>query len=298
MDVWKILTLSMAAVTAISLILAAFAYYKPRKRQRLFCQTAAIRYFEEDDYTLPSDVVMTFRGQEVSRLTKATLVLWNGGAEVLRGEDIVAHDPIRMCLTTPGSILSYSIVGGTTEGNRVRATIGQNAQNELYLAYDYLNAEDGVVIQVLHDSKRLHPLVTGAAKGLSGGPQRLGTVELFDGEIPPRKRRRRWLFRFMLVLGLTLFLVATYQTTVLVLGNESWLSTHLMWLFDEDTSLAENLVIAASGLLYATVPSYEFWTTRRRYPKSLAKFLQPNDGELSSTESKASWLGKLFVFRS
>ena len=297
MDIWRILTLSMAVVTVFSLILAAFAYYKPRRRQRLYYQTAAIRYFEKDDYTLPSEVVMTFRGREVSRLTKATLVLWNGGAEVLRGEDIVAHDPIRMSVETPGSILNYSIVGGTTAGNRVRATIGQDAQNELYLEYDYLNSEDGVVIQVLHDSRQIHPLVDGAAKGLSGGPRGLGTVELFDGEISPKQRRRRWMFRITLVLGLLIFLPSTFLVSVLVLGNESWLPSDWTWLFDDDVSLSGTIAMAATGLVYTAVPLYEFWTTRRRYPKSLARLLQLNDGESSSKESNVSWLGSLFGFR-
>lgn len=298
MDVWQVLTLSMAVVTVGSLIFAAFGYYKPRRRQRLFYQTAAIRYFEEDDYTLPSDVVMTFRGRKVSRLTKATLVLWNGGTEVLRGEDIVAHDPIRMCLETPDSILSYSIIGGTTEGNRVRAKIRQDAQNKLYLVYDYLNAEDGVVIQVLHDSRQPHPLVVGAAKGLSGGPRGLGTVELLDGETSPRKRRRRLSYRLMLVVGFLGLLAAALLALVIVLGNESWLATELTWQFEEDASLAGPLVLALTGLLYMSIPSYEFWTTRRRYPKPLLRLLQPSDDESSSTESKTSWLGKLFGFRS
>ena len=211
MDIWQILTITMAIATAVSLIVACISYYKPRKRQKLLYQTTTIQYFEEDDYTLPSDAIMTFQGQKVARLTKAMLILWNGGIDALRGEDIVQHDPIRISLSATGKILDYSIIGGTNDGNRVVVQIPSHSQNELIVTYDYLNPNDGAVIQVLHDAKQRDPTVVGTAKGLSEGPRGLGAVVHYHLDIPRRKRRWRFLLRFMLVMGLLCVLLGDFK---------------------------------------------------------------------------------------
>ena len=289
MDIWGILTVIMAVVTAISLILAYFAYFKPRKRQKLLYQSAAIQYFEENDYTLPSDVVMTFEGQKVARLAKAVLILWNGGTDVLRGEDIVQHDPIRIRLPTTGRILSSTIVGATNETNRVLAEVLSQTQNEVLVTYDYLNPNDGVVIQVLHDAKQRHPIVVGEAKGLSERPRGLGTVNLYDLEVPRKRRRRRILMRVMFSAGLVFLVLGILRAVVLLLDDQEWISYDVIWLFTDERSFSEAVFIMVFGLVYLAMPFYEFLTNRGRYPKSLGRFLLLQDGESPSSEPKTSW---------
>ena len=277
MDIWHILTIIMAVATAGSLILACFAYFRPRKRQKLLYQTSGIQYFEKDDYSLPSDAVMTFRGQEVARLAKTLIILWNGGTDVLRGEDIVQNDPIRISLPEGSTILSYSTIGETNIGNRVSTDIRVNYENELVVAYEYFNPNDGLIIQVLHDAKQRDPIVSGSAKGLSEGPRGLGSIVLNDFENPRRRRRRRILRRLMLLIGLLMVSWGVLLAVSSVVGNQTWLPTNTIWLFSEEKDVYLAILIIVAGLLYMAIPSYEYWTNRRRYPKPLGKLLQTQD---------------------
>ena len=279
MDIWKILTIVMAFVTVASLILALFTRYRPRKRQKLLYQTSGIQYFEEGDYALPSDVTMTFRGKKVMRLAKTTFILWNGGTDVLRGEDIIAHDAIRICLPSNGTILNHSIVAETNKANLVVTKPKLDASNELTITYEYLNPNDGVVIQVLHDTDQREPVLIGTAKGLSEGVEGLGTVILRDAEMPLRRRRRLLLIRFLFVAGLITALLGSAQIVSLIFGYQgSWLADYI-WLFSERRNFFKAALIVIGGVAYMSLPFYEYWTNRRRYPRSLGMFLQMRKGE-------------------
>ena len=280
----------MAFVTIISLVLAFFAYFKPRKRQRLLYQTAAIQYFEAENYTLPSDAVMTFEGKRVERLTKAMIILWNGGIDVLRGEDIVQHDPIRITLRTSGRILSFSIVGGTNETNRVLAEVQPQTLDQVFIGYDYLNSQDGVVIQVLHDAKQRHPIVEGAAKGLSYGPRGLGTVDLHALENPQSGRFFRIQMRVFCALGLILLVLGLLRAVDLTIGVEGWLSIVAIWPFTKDRTFSGLFPIFFMGLMFMLMCLVNYFGDRPRYPRSLGAFLRFQDGDSSSTEPKSSWL--------
>lgn len=275
MDIWQLLTL---VATAICLYLAWIAYYRPRKRQKLQYQTAAIQYFDEDDYALPSDAAMTFRGENVACLAKAKLIFWNGGTDVLRGDDIVKHDPLTIKLPTAGKILSLSIVGAPNEGNLVRVALPPNSQGEILLTYDYLNPGDGAVIQVLHNSKQRHPVLVGAAKGLSGGPRGLGTVTFQDSKMPKRLLPRRTMYQAMFSVGLASVLLGILRTIPILLDDFSWIPSAIAWLFGGSKNLYLTTMLIILGLAYMSLPLYEFVTGRHRYPKSLRPFVQgPRD---------------------
>lgn len=290
MGIAEILALIGVIITVIGGSFAILAYVKPRKRQKLLYQTSGIQYFEEGDYALPSDVVMTFQGQKVARLAKTTFMIWNGGTEVLRGEDIVEHDPIRVSLPSDGTILSYSLLGGTNEGNRTNAEIRSCTLNELIVKYDYLNSGDGMVIQVLHNTKQSDPNVIGAAKGLAGGPQALGSVILYDHEMPRRRRRLRFLIRFILLIGFVIALLGTLRALSLFLGGQIGLIDDIIWFFSEKRDFYEVAWMISAGFLYMSIPLYDLWTNRRRYPRSLGVFLQAQGDDATSTQTKGSWL--------
>ena len=165
-----------------------------------------------------------------------------------------------------------------------------HSQSELIVTYDYLNPNDGVIIQVLHDAKQREPTVVGTAKGLSEGPRGLGTVVHYDLDIPRRRRRRRFLLRFMLVVGLLCVLLGGLQAMSLIVPDINPSLADAIWLFAEEKELFAAVLIIVSGLVYLSLPLYEFWTNRRRYPKFLDRFLQSQAGKPPPTPPRAFWL--------
>ena len=272
---------AMGVVTIISLVIALFSYYMPRKRQKLQYQTASVQYFEEEDYTLPSEVEMSFRGERVTRLAKAMLIVWSGGTDVLRGEDIVQQDPLTIKLQGTGKILSYSIVGVTSQGNRVLVNMRTDSQSEILFTYDYLNPGDGAVIQVMHDSKQRDLCLVGASKGLSGGPQNLGAVMHRDFEVPRIQRilrLQRMLLLLMFGIALAILLWGVFRTIPILLDDYNWIPRSANWLFGDKGGKVEAVMTLVLGIVFLSLPVSEFARTRRRFPKSLERFLGESKG--------------------
>ena len=268
--------IAMPAVAIISLIIALFSYYMPRKRQKLRYQTASIQYFDEEDYTLPSEVEMSLRGERVTRLAKAMLIVWNGGTDVLRGEDIVKQTPLTIKLEGTGRILSHSIVGVTSQGNRVIAKMRTDSQSEILLTYDYLNPGDGAVVQVMHDSKQHDLFLVGASKGLSGGPQNLGAVMPRDLEMPWVQRMlrvQRMILFLMIGIALAVLLWGVFRTIPLLLDDYSWIPRSANWLFGDRGGKSEAVTMLVFGIGLLWFPVFEFAKTRRRFPKLFERFL-------------------------
>lgn len=264
----EVLAIIAFPIAVIGSLFGVLAYIRPRKRQKLLYQTSGIQYFEEQEFALPSDFVMTFQGENVERLAKTTLILWNGGTDVLRGEDIIVDNPIRIRLPEERRILRNRLIGESGQSNRMRIEEILGKTNELAISYDYLNIDDGAVIEVMHDAKEHDPTIIGAAKGLSGGPKGLGNVTFHDIEKPERKRTRR---------ALMIVMIAGIMS--LTISGVSWVSRIPSWsafgeVLPSVGSYSIVLVLGFLGLIYTIMPTYVFWKNRRRYPKSLRRFLQ------------------------
>ena len=263
-------------VGIVGVAIALLAYFKPPKRRKLAYQSASVRYFEEDDYALPHEAVMTFKGEKVARLSKTTVVLWNAGSEVLHGNDIVRADPIRLSLGEAGRILSYAVVGTSTPTNWIE--VQARGTRELTLSYDYLDPKDGFVLDVMHDSKRRQLPIIGAAKGVVLGSRHRGAQSMVILAVIGRMRAllpraERTFFRLLAGVGVT---VATVGVALLLLGTvESappiWFSSSLVGDFLDQEAAVLALVF---GAIYAAPSIWALWGMRRRYPKSLAQYFE------------------------
>ena len=244
-----ILTIASLAAGVAALGFAALMYWRPPKRTRLAYQTAEDRYFEQRDYALPSQAAMTFDGRKVERLRKATIVLWNAGTEVLRGPDIVAADPIRLSIDS-GRILSHKVVKTTDPANdfRLAANAEDDVSHELTIYYDYLNPNDGAVVELMHDGTGA--TVLGKARGLKSGPENRG------GIVPAKAAFARYYRSMSLSLGVAIVTLSIF-----------WLLRLLGELLTSDVILffLTGLVAPAAVLDVASI-----WRGRRQHPKALS----------------------------
>ena len=249
MSVGLIGTLLGLVVGVVCLGVAAWVYVHPPRRHILAYQTAVVRYFDEARLSLPNKAAMTFKGDQVVRLARTTVVLWNAGTEALRGEDIVPADPLRISIAE-GQVLHHRVLQTTSDATKIRVEPGTGG--DLEVRYCYLNPDDGVAVEVVHDG--LATAVTGTAKGLTGGPESRGTIQLAS---PPL---RTW-FRHRLA-GPTFLLVAMAVLAagmVVVQGSGSQEVVPILGL--------------TGGFLgrYIWVEIAARWRARRRHPLALSR---------------------------
>ena len=274
-------------IGVVGVTVALVAYLQPRKRLRLAYQSMSTRYFAKEDYALPSEVVMTFNGEGVERLSRTTVIFWNVGTDVLRGEDIVRSDPLRVCLDADDRVLSHKVVGGSKDSNRAHVRQVDGAPHELSVDYDYLDPRDGFVVEIMHDGKRRRPAVRGVVKGLTNGPESQGTATDADPILSVSSRMigapplPRHFFHAAAVVGAAVFVAGTAATCMHLLSDASraWLSAFAGGLGDK---LWPELAVAmiVIGGAYMVPSGLVIWARKRRYPRSLAKYLRtPADEE-------------------
>ena len=269
------LNLVMGALAVAGLTVGALSYFRPRSTLRLCYQTTSVRYFDEGDYALPNAAVMTFEGQSVKMLTKATVVFWNAGSEVLRGGDMVQSDPIRLCVDEGSRLLSHEIIGSSKQANCVRAKLISGAQHELALEYDYLDAGDGFVVQVVHDGPQRDPSVAGLARGLARGVESRGRVQ--SGETRrPGHISDGLLFSPVLLVSLGLILLGMFMAMTLVVDASGAVESVFGQYFGP-VSAGASAIYLGGGLVVGSLPAVVLWLSRRRYPRALRKYLsRPN----------------------
>jgi hypothetical protein len=217
---------------------------------------------------LPAEVAVYFNDQRVERLTKTTLIFWNSGTSVLNGEDGVATDPIRICFNDGDRILSYKIIKATKNTNNCRLLRAADAlliPHQIEIAFDYLDAGDGVTIELLHDSEKRYPVMRGTIRGVPKG--------IIDRGNPVDYMPRSFLgipvpLPKPLFKPLAWFMLAVSIGCIGVVGR-AWL-----YPLENGASLGSSrttqIGMFAFGLLYAFTSGVLLWASRKRYPKILA----------------------------
>ena len=150
-------------------IIGIFSYKISKSIAKPSYQKSSLRLIGREEDNLPKDVKVTYKGNEVDRLTKTTLTIWNNGSETLDGNDVVDSDPLLISFEPNNRILSYKVIKRTKKANAFELVNFDNSPNKLGLKFEYLDPKDGVVIELLHDSEKRYPVFSGTVKGIPNG---------------------------------------------------------------------------------------------------------------------------------
>lgn len=204
---------------------------------------------------LPSGIVVQYNGMSIPRLTKSILIFWNTGENTVRGSDIVEKDPLRLHIGDDGKILSISVIRTSRSVNEfcLAPTPGLKA-NEAAITFDFLDAKDGVVVEILHTSTDRKPSIKGTLRGLPQGFRNLGQ---FTRPKPQKKKRSG---------PLSALTAAVFNPIV-------FFCACLLFSFygPRPEIISDGTFTGLMGLLggFSGMWAVNSWATRRKYPKSL-----------------------------
>jgi len=237
----------------IGIISIVIAYRVSRIGPRPVFQYRSINLIEKEKQALPSDVEIFFGGKKVSRLTKTYIIFWNSGKSTLYGKDIVDDNPLRFSFGKDAEILRARIPKITKKMNKFEARINPKSPNEVIINFDYLDPNDGAVIEILHTSIQRTPECKGTIRGVPNGI-------LNWGRLPYNVFLTMLQKAFLSVLSLLcLFFLGIRIFFVGILDHES-----------ELVILGLLYLISASSLCLYLIPASPLCIYRRRYPKSLS----------------------------
>lgn len=274
----------------LGIILGYLLYRRSRVGGFLGYQTRGDHLIGFSESSLPEDVTVFYRGQQVPRITSSEVALWNAGLASLRGSDIATRDPLALRLAPHDRIPSYSVVRVTREVCGVEVT--QNSPNELRFAFEFLDVDDGLRVAILHTGSERHLTVSGTLTSSHDGVRDLGII--LDSS---RLRRRRpdvplpmvevaaWVYGGRPPRVVTLAIASG----LLMLGYAFWSNPGLRsW---PPSLKTVKTVFALMGLLYVGMGALVWTTVRHRFPRSLdtepASHEAVADSEAQAQESRA-----------
>jgi hypothetical protein len=237
------------------IVFAVLTYIWTRRRTSLAYVYLGEHLLGSASDALPPEIVVQYDGMSIPRLTKSTLIFWNSGENTVSGEDIVDKDPLRFRVGDDGKILSISIVKSSRAVNDFSfRELPDQIFNEMGFTFNFLDANDGVVVEILHTSTDRRPSIKGTLKGLPQGFRNLGQ---FTRPKPQKRKPSKW---SSIAWGLStpIVLVGGYLTAV-------YGPRPAFFLTNPDTALFFYSFLGVFAGMW--LPNW-FWT-RRKYPKSL-----------------------------
>jgi hypothetical protein len=142
-------------------------YFGRRNRER-----PDLRYaldFDEivapDDWLLSGGLAVVFAGTKIDRVSRTYVAIWNARGDTVNGHSVLATDPLRVSVDSSDSILQIRLVACSRPQIGVEIVENDEFPADRIVTFDFLDAGDGVVLEVLHHSSqapRFHGTVMGA----------------------------------------------------------------------------------------------------------------------------------------
>lgn len=218
-----------------------------------------------DNQELPPGFDIKFNGASIPRVARSVVRLWNGGTGCLRKELVPSHDPLRLVLEKDGCFLSTALLNCTNPSNKCDVRISLENPSEALISFEFLDANDGCSIGLLHTASRATPTLKGSVMGY-----KFKVIEAAPRK--PRKGFMRW-FRPLSMFWLPL-LIGLFALVTGLLSNEEIVYAKDLLGFGVDVEsrprgLAGRISTLLVGTLYLAIAIYYYWHNRRIYPKNL-----------------------------
>ncbi len=246
----------------LGIILAIFFFIKGRRTKEPRYSIRSTNLVQ-DFISRIEALEMTYAGERISNLTATELAFWNNGKDTINNSDIAAADPLMIKVNNGYKILDSSVMQVKNAANQFSINHSDDGSHVL-IQFDYLDADDGGVIQLLHTGKSSRDIVVcGTIKG-AGKLDRRGIMMSKNLPIPlPFKeltslispKERRWIFIVVTFVFPILMVVATF-------------------LVPESETSHDHLIImkSSSVILLFMYWGYGFFVLNRRIPKGFEVF--------------------------
>lgn len=149
-------------LTIFSTFFAVYTWIKGKERKELtysYTSNAIIRGGEKQNPAIKVE----YNGIEVNDLTSTKIAIWNSGNKVLNKSDMVVEKELTISVDEGKRILAVEIITQSDETNKFVLTYA--TENTQSISFDYVDVQEGAVLQVFHDGYNDAIRVDGKIKG-------------------------------------------------------------------------------------------------------------------------------------
>jgi hypothetical protein len=255
----------LTIVTAIIGILVSYYFFRQAQKEKKPCWDVTSNNLIRNFSSKISKLEIVYAQEKIENLTISRIMFWNNGAETIEKHHIVSADPLRISSKSGIKILDAEILAQNNRYSNFSAT-RSNDQLYAYIEFDYLDKENGAVVQIIHtgvSSKDIR--VEGSIKGVKRiRRKRIDTVWFssttpteFDRRFSPLVRRR------------ILILINSFVAIMVLIACVYLISSPLPKGFENSS---RRFMIANASFLFSvfTATTIRLWTTAS--PKGLEIF--------------------------
>ncbi|WP_430398234.1 hypothetical protein [Ferrovibrio sp.] len=240
----------------VGLIVAGLTYLGTRQRIKLAYCHMSQRLLGHKDDGLPEGITVQYHGANIPRLSRSILVVWNEGEKTIQRTDLVENDPLRINVGADGKILTATVLKVTRDVNRISFDVNKSEPHELHIDFDFIDQNDGAVIELLHTSEKPTAKLTGTVRGLPRGISNYGVVRT-QGQFQQKSR----LFTFI-QLKVFAYIAIAFGCAFAVFAY--------MDIEPPKDPFTGRLFFVVAAPAYILLGAILVWLLRRKHPKTLS----------------------------
>ncbi|WP_407281591.1 hypothetical protein V7O61_12505 [Methanolobus sp. WCC1] len=155
-------------LAVLSILVTVFIYIKSKREKKPLYSSKSNNIFQGLSGKF-KPLKIHFNEDSIGDLTVTKICFWNGGKETINSHDIPTSSPLKLTSTGDYKILDANILEISNKSNNFRCSLSSDL-SEVPLFFDYIDKNDGVVIQLMHTGKSGDDIIfEGIVKG-SGTP--------------------------------------------------------------------------------------------------------------------------------
>lgn len=141
---WVIL--SIGTLLAIpSTIFTIYTWRRGRKKSEFSTVKTSYKIISSEKKT-SEKMVFLYDGKSINDLSVSKIAIWNSGNNEIRKEDIVSDCPLRIISQGDSTILDAEIIIQSDPADKF--SVSSIDSNAVELGFDYVNKNDGIVVQI------------------------------------------------------------------------------------------------------------------------------------------------------
>lgn len=220
--VWTLLSFC----TIAALIFAVFTWIKGKRRRIIKCVDSTFEIVR-GGVNVIDGFKLLYNGVEIDNLTVTKFAIWNGGNETLNSSDVVKSKSLSISCSEDVTILDAKIIAENEKSNAFKIDLMD--EKKIQITFDYIDPQNGVVVQVLHTGHSKDITVEMKIKGGKMSKQASKTMFLSPLQklhgIP--NRRRKVLFILVMIGSLVAGLIVVVSNLALLQILPKEISTYL-----------------------------------------------------------------------
>lgn len=158
---WLILSM----ITILSFLFAIYMWIAGKTKRQISFAKSSYNIVKNRASKI-SKLKLFFNDKEIEDITITKFAIWNSGNTTIKKGDIVKKEPLRIISKGSADILEVSILMENDTSNEFVIDLINEKLAEIY--FDYMDKNNGIVVQVIHNGLSSDLCIEGKIKGGKG----------------------------------------------------------------------------------------------------------------------------------